>query len=166
MSLETRITALATTIAAEVNTINSNAGDLTALGTANKASLVAALNELHTELDAINAATINDASGSSTTETWSIDKISSEISAATAALIDGAPAALDTLNELAAALNDDAGVINDILTAQGLRVRVDAAQAFTTLQKDQGCDNIGAQKASEIGNPDRDFANDFTTALT
>lgn len=166
MSLETRITALSTSIAAEINTVNSNAGALASLNTANKASLVAALNEVNTALGAINAATINDASGSSLTETWSIDKISLEISTAIASVINGAPAALDTLNEIAAALQDDAGSVTNILTAQAKRVAVDQAQVFSAPEQTQGRDNIGAQAATLVGNTDRDFALDFTGALT
>jgi len=166
MSLETRITALATTIAAEVNNINSRAGTLASLSTTNKSSLVAALNEIKAALDGFTSATINDAATSSTTETYSVDKILNLISVAVDGILDGAPAALDTLNEIAAALNDDAGAVSGIIAAQALRVRVDAAQAFDSTQKTQGRSNIGAQEAALIGDTDRDFAADFTTALT
>lgn len=166
MSLQTRITALSTAIAAEANAINSRAGTLASLTTTNKASLVAALNEVNAAILAINAAEINDASSSSLVETWSIDKISATITAAVDGLIDGAPGTLDTLNELAAALNDDAGAVAAILAAQALRVSVDAAQGFDATQKAQGRDNIGAQEAALVGDTDRDFALDFTGALT
>lgn len=43
--------------------------------------------------------------------------ISAAITAAVAALVDGAPAALDTLNELAAAINDDASFAAAVTTA-------------------------------------------------
>lgn len=166
MSLETRITSLATTIAAEVNQINTNAGALASLTTTNKASLVAALNELKAALDAIDAAAINDASSSSTTETWSINKISLEISNAVDAIIDGAPGALDTLNEIAAALQDDAGTVTDILSAQAKRVAVDQVQSFTGPEQSQARTNIGAVGTADAGDTDRDFASDFTGALT
>lgn len=39
------------------------------------------------------------------------------------AVVDGAPGALDTLNELAAALQDNPDIIGDILTAQALRTQ-------------------------------------------
>ena len=38
------------------------------------------------------------------------------------ALIDGAPGALDTLNELAAALNDDANLYNTLTTSIGAKL--------------------------------------------
>jgi hypothetical protein len=45
-------------------------------------------------------------------------------------LIDGAPAALDTLNELAAAINDDASYASGITTALGLKAPI-ASPTFT-----------------------------------
>lgn len=166
MSLETRITSFATAVAAALNDTNSNVGTMASLSTANKSSLVAALNELKAELDSFTSATIDDSATSSTTSTWSVDKISNAIATAIDQVLDGAPSALDTLNEIAAALNDDAGVISGILAAQALRVRVDAVQSFDSTQKAQGRSNIGAQEAAAIGNTDRDFAADFTGALT
>lgn len=38
------------------------------------------------------------------------------------------------------------------------RVRVDAAQTFTTAEKLQGCNNLG------IGDPEHDFLGDYATA--
>jgi hypothetical protein len=49
------------------------------------------------------------------------------INDAVSAIVDGAPAALDTLNELAAALADDAAFSSTVTTALGLRV-----QSYTT----------------------------------
>ena len=166
MSLETRITARATSVAAQINTLNSKRGDLTALTTVNKSSLVAAANELKAAIDAMEAVTIDDLETSSSTETWSIDKISNEISEAINGILDGAPAALDTLNELAAALQDDASSVSDIIAAQAKRVRVDAVQTFSGAEKIQGRANIGAQEAAAIGDTDHDFAADFTGALS
>ena len=51
----------------------------------------------------------------------------SHVSSAIAALVDGAPEALDTLNELAAAINDDASVYDTIVDA--LALKLDAADA-------------------------------------
>lgn len=166
MSLETRITALATTIAAQCNTLKSNQGNLASLSTTNKASLVAAINELHTIVDGIDAAEIDDAATSGADVTWSVDQIKAKIAAAKSELVDGAPGALDTLNELAAALADNPDVIAGINTSLGLRVRVDASQSFDGTQQTQARANIGAQSSAAIGDTDRDFAADFTGALT
>lgn len=59
-------------------------------------------------------------------------------------VIDGAPAALDTLNELAAAINDDASYASTISTALGNRLRVDVNnQALTNTQITNALTNLG-----------------------
>ena len=84
MSLSTNLQTLATRVATECKSIrtltNGNAADLSALTTSTKTNLVAALNELKAELDSVassGGATINDASTTSTTQTWSVSKIPS-----------------------------------------------------------------------------------------
>jgi len=57
-------------------------------------------------------------------------ELSSAISTAINNLIDGAPGALDTLNELAAAINDDASYASTITTALGLKAPL-ASPALT-----------------------------------
>jgi len=60
------------------------------------------------------------------------------------ALVDGAPAALDTLNELAAAINDDENYASTVTTALGNRLRVDVNnQGLTNTEKQNGLDNLG-----------------------
>jgi hypothetical protein len=60
------------------------------------------------------------------------------------ALVDGAPAALDTLNELAAAINDDENYAGTVTTALGNRLRVDVdTQGLTNTEKQNGLDNLG-----------------------
>lgn len=49
--------------------------------------------------------------------------ISSATASAVAAIVDSAPGTLDTLNEIAAALNDDPDVITDILALLGTKAR-------------------------------------------
>ncbi|TXH48299.1 MAG: hypothetical protein E6Q97_25035 [Desulfurellales bacterium] len=70
-----------------------------------------------------------------------------DISAAIAALVDGAPAALDTLAELATALAGEQAQIADLLTALALRVRADAVQSLTLAQQLQARQNINAEQA-------------------
>ena len=166
MSLETGITALSTSIAAQCNTLKTNIGALASLSTTNKANLVAAINELKAALDGLDVPEIDDEATSGSEVTWSVDQIKASIAAAIDALVGSAPGALDTLAELAAALDDDPDIITDLLSAQALRVRVDASQSFDGTQQAQGRANIGAQSAAAIGNTDRDFAADFTGALT
>ncbi len=59
-------------------------------------------------------------------------------------VIDGAPAALDTLNELAAAINDDASYASTISTSLGNRLRVDVNnQGLTSTQQGNALTNLG-----------------------
>lgn len=125
MSLATNVSNLATRIATEVKAVrtlvNGNAADLSALNTTAKTNLVAAVNEINTALDNIDvsgqvAALIDDTT-TSTSKVWSSNKTNSAITSAVAAVVDAAPAALDTLNELAAALGDDANYASTITTA-------------------------------------------------
>lgn len=119
MSLSTNITNLATRIATEVKglrtLINGNAADLSALTTTSKTNLVSAINEVKASIPT-GGATIND-TGTSTTSVWSSSKTSSEITSAVAGVVDAAPLALDTLNELAAALGDDANFASTVTTS-------------------------------------------------
>ena len=162
-TLVVRISDLATRMATECKSlrtlVNANGADLSALTTTQKASLVAAINELKTALDALGTPiTISD-STSSTTQVWSSSKVASEITAAKNALTNGAAAALDTLSEIAAALGNDANFASTITTALGYRLRFDAAQTLTTEQKTQACANLG------IGEPDTDFVTTFNSGL-
>lgn len=162
MSLSARIIALAQAIGADVKTLTTKQGDLTSLATTAKGNLVAALNELHAAIGGAGAA-IDDAAGNGDTlVTWSADKIFDMIEAAKAAvkndLVNGAGAALDTLAELAAALNNDPSFAATIATDLSNRVRYDAAQVLDTTQKAQACANIG------IGDPEVDLAAAYAAA--
>ena len=162
-TLIVRISDLATRMATECKSlrtlVNANGADLSALTTTQKASLVAAINELKTAVDnAGSSITISDSS-SSTTQVWSSSKVASEITAAKNALTNGAAAALDTLSELASALGNDANFSSTITTALSYRLRFDAAQTLTSGQKTQACANLG------IGEPDTDFVTTFNSGL-
>ena len=162
MSLATQIVALAQAIGADIKDLRTKQGDLTSLTTTAKGTLVAAINELKTALAGAGAA-INDTAGNgATTVTWSADKIFDTIEAAKVAvkadLTNGAAAALDTLNELAAALGNDPSFAATIATELGNRLRFDAAQVLTTPQKLQACTNLG------IGDPEHNFASAYATA--
>ena len=108
-----------------------------------------------------NGAGIDDDAGSTvTTATWSASKIAGEIAGAIAALVDDAPTALDTLKELADALEDNDDVVQGLVTAVGNRVRFDTAQTLTTAQQNTACSNIG------VGNPETDLVAAYNTAKT
>lgn len=118
MSLVTNLSNLATRIATEIKgvrtLVNGNAADLSALTTTTKTSLVAAINEVKD----IAGASIDDAT-TSTSKVWSSSKTNTAISSAVSALVASAPSTLDTLNELAAALGNDANYASTITTALG-----------------------------------------------
>lgn len=120
----------------------------------------AALQEVKTVADAAagGGVTINDAA-TNTTQAWSSQKISDSIATGITNVINGAPGALDTLDELAAALGDDANFATTITNALAKRVRVDAAQSFTAPEKAQGLANLGIV-ASTV-----DFAANFNTLI-
>jgi chromosome segregation ATPase len=157
---ETRLRDLATRIATEAKAlrtlINGNAADLSALQTTAKTTLVAALNELKASISAL---------GSGSSATWSSQKISDQITAAIAAITNNAPAALDTLKELADAINDDAAFSAAVTTALGNRLRFDAAQTLTAPQKAQGNANLGSAALVDTGTLDTDFVAVFNAGL-
>ena len=130
------------------------AGDYTAT------DVEAALAEVRVVADAAagGGTAIND-SVTNTVDAWSSQKITDYTAAEVNALVAAAPAALDTLNELAAALGDDASFSTTMTTALSLRVRVDAAQAFTAPQQVQGKANLNIVASSV------DFASNFNTAI-
>ncbi|MDH0082748.1 hypothetical protein [Stutzerimonas stutzeri] len=162
MSLETKIIAVVQAIGADIKDLRTKQGDLTALSTTAKGNLVAAINELYGLLGSSGAVIDDNAGDGATSVTWSANKIFDSIAAASAALknelVDGAGAALDTLKELADALNNDPNFAATIASEIANRVRYDAAQTLTAAQQLQACQNIG------VGNPERDFVADYTTA--
>jgi hypothetical protein len=175
MSLESRIIALAQAMGTDVKTLATAQGSLSALNTTTKTSLVAAINELMTLIGSAGASIDDEAGNGSTAVTWSADKIFDTIEAAKAAvkneLVNGAAAALDTLNELAAALGNDPSFATTIASEIANRVRFDAAQTLTSPQQTQARANIGAAAASDVsglitglGTYDRDYAADYTAA--
>ena len=170
MSLATNVTNLATRIATEVKAlrtlINGNQTTLNALTTTTKTNLIAAINEVQATAASAagGGATINDAT-TTTTSVWSSSKTNSSIQAATAALVNSAPAALDTLKELSDALGGDANFATTVTTALGNRVRVDAAQTFTTTQQLQARSNIAAAGSVDVGDTNTDFVATFVAGL-
>jgi hypothetical protein len=168
MSLVTNISDLATAIATQIKQaktwINGNAADLTGLTTTNKTNLVAAINEVASSVG--SAAGIDD-NATATTSTWSSSKTSSEIAASRDAILGGAGAAYDTLQELKTLI--DASATDDELaaltTAVGNRVRFDAAQTLTDPQKAQARTNIDAASATDVGDTTTNFVTVFNNGL-
>ena len=139
-----------TTLLKQVNTtLKGNQGDLTKLSTADKTSLVNALNELKTTID--NKTSINDGQ-TTTANTWSATKISNEITQAITNLINGADASSDTLKELADKIAALAQADNGLVSANQL-------QAFNEQQKAQARSNIDVYSKAEIGDINTNFVN-------
>lgn len=167
MSLAQKVIDLATRVATECKSyrtmINGNTADLSALNTTAKTNLVAAINELKAAIGSAGAAIAD--GDTATTTTWSSTKITDAITTALNALTTGAPAALDTLDELAAALGDDANFAGTVTAALGNRLRIDAAQGLTAPQKAFGLANLGAASAADMGDPTTDFVATFNAGL-
>ncbi len=163
MSLATQITALATRIATEFKTAYSRIGTLANLTTTAKGDLVSAVNEVKAQV--AGAATINDTTTNST-NTWSSSKINSAVTSAIAGVVGAAPAALDTLKEIADQLATDETATAGLVTAVGFRLRFDAAQSLTGTQQTQGQANLNVYSTSQIGDPATDFVAVFVAALT
>ncbi|MCK8493793.1 hypothetical protein M0L20_18145 [Spirosoma sp. RP8] len=158
--LEQELKDLVDILAVDYKAIIGMIGNLSTLpADVTKTNLVAALTSLNTKI--ANAAGINDAV-TATGSTWSSNKIQGSIDAAVAALVDGAPAALDTLRELAAQMTADASMLDTIAVALGKRVRVDQAQTFTPTEQQQALDNIGGVSKAQLGNPSFDLAAYYT----
>ena len=102
------------------------------------------------------ASLINDAAGATVTDkTWSADKLVSEFAATITAavaqakteIIDGAPAAYDTLLEIANYIGADQTQAAAILLALDNRVRFDASQTLSAAEQEQAQANIGVTGA-------------------
>jgi hypothetical protein len=171
MALNLVIQNLATRIGTEFKSIRTLVGGtgtagVTSLNTT-ATNLVAAINEVKATADFADATAtaglkIDDVTLSGTTvysSTKTNTEINSKVSVAINAAIDNAPAALNTLNELAAALGDDANFAGTVTTGLANRLRHDAAQTLGTAAQLQACLNIG------VGNPETNFVTTFETAI-
>jgi len=168
MSLQNRLTDLTTRIATEFKAAYARIGDLAALTTTERGSIVFALNELKAEVESAassGGAVINDAT-TSTSATWSSTRITTAINGAIDGIVDGAPEALNTLRELADALGDSGDALAAVTTALGHRVRTDtAAQGLSPTEQANARTNIGAIAAADIGDPETNFVATFNAGL-
>lgn len=145
------LSAAFTAAGVDVKGLLAKIGDLGTLTTTQKASLVGALNELKTGIDA--AVKIDDAKTQAGT-TWSSTKINSAINAAISALVSGAPEALDTIKEVADAINTNKDAITALQQIAAGHVKFDAAQTLSDIQKQQARENIDAVSAAQLAATD------------
>lgn len=185
MSLASNVVTFATRVGTEFKTIRtlitgSGTGDLTGLTTTTKTSVVAALNEVNAKPSSappnasttvpgiIEIATLAEVgTGTSAVLAVTPQGVKQETDAVKSFLLGpGAPAALDTIDELAAAIGDDGNFATTMTTALGNRVRTDtAAQGLNTTQQSNARTNIAVYSTTEIGDPNTDFAAAFVAAL-
>ena len=83
-------------------------------------------------------------SSNSATAAASQQSIKAYVDSEVSGLVDSAPSALNTLNELAAALGDDASFSTTTATSLGNRLRVDVnTQGLTSTQQGNALTNLG-----------------------
>lgn len=128
--------------------VRQEVGDRTTLATTAKGSLVAAVNELHGEVGSppdasetvkgiLELATLAEVStGTDSSRAVTAAGVKQETDAVKTAILGGAPGALDTLDELAAALGDDANfattVTNSLANKQPLDSDLTAIAALAS----------------------------------
>jgi hypothetical protein len=184
MSLQTRLQDLITAVATDYKQLRvfitgSSTGDLTGLTTTNKNSVVSAINEVNgkaapapaaattTSPGIVQIATLPEtATGADTTKVVTVAGVRQERAALKAEILGSSvPSALDTLDELAAAIADDANYAAATATSLGNRLRVDiATQGLTAAQQLNGRTNLDVYSKAEIGNPETDLVALYTTA--
>lgn len=190
MSLQTRLSDFITAVGTDYKQLRtwitgSSSGTLVGLNTTDKTNLVGAINEVKAAADSASGGgwTAVDASetvkgivelatlvevgtGTDTTRAVTAAGVRQERIALKAEILGaGVPAALDTLDELAAALADDASFSATVTTSLANRVRTDTAvQGLTTTEQSNARTNIDVYSKAEIGNPETDLAALYTTA--
>jgi hypothetical protein len=172
LTREQRLEALAQQLGIDVHALEVGLGNLAALTTTAKTSVVVAINEVRQMvLDAVadgGGAAIDDAAVDGATDVvYSADKVLDLLAALETKvkndLTGGASAALDTLGEIEAELGSQDTALSNLLTAVGETVRF-TAQAPTAEQQTQARANIGAGSAADLdalelamGDPDTDL---------
>jgi len=139
------ITAGGNTLGAS-ETLAFTAGSNVTITETGGAVTIASANTQLTLLDEDNMAS------DSATAAASQQSIKAYVDGQVSGLIDSSPAALNTLNELAAALGDDANFATTTSTALGNRLRIDtASQNLTSTQKSNAITNLGLGAAATLG---------------
>lgn len=154
----------------DINISINNTGDLTADGDITAANLIKSggtatqvllangtVLTLTLEASGIGS---NDSDSNVPTNAAVKDYVDTEISD----LIDGSPTALDTLNELAAALGDDANFSTTVTTALGNRLRIDVNnQGLTSTEKANAFANLDITAGTGISITGTTFSADIDT---
>ena len=128
----------------------STQGSLADLSTTAKDSLVAAINELQSEVDSTGLSETIDDSSLSPTSTWSSQNINHQITTAIQSLLGGADQASDSLKELADSIAALAAADSGLVSAN-------AEQELSEAQQRQARANINVYAMEQIGDIDQDF---------
>tara|TARA_R110000822_G_scaffold86391_5_gene201426 strand:- start:44 stop:745 length:702 start_codon:yes stop_codon:yes gene_type:complete len=157
-----------TALDGDITTLEGSVGTLASLTTIDKTSLVSALNEVVTSLSSIDVTaqieSYIDDGATAIDSLWSSSKVDSEIANAVSGLVDGAPGLLDTLNELAAALGDDANFASTIsaqIAGKADSVHTHTIANVTGLQTALD----GKALASDVGDTTTNFVTGFEAGL-
>lgn len=164
MSLVTQINNLATAVGTKVKDLYTKVGTLTSLTTTAKTDLVSAINEVKALASSSAGATISDSSASTTTA-FSSQKVTDLLASQKAAILGGASAAYDTLQELQTEIAGNQSGVASMVSDIGTKVSYTVAQSLTGVQQTQALNNIAAQSAAGIGDVTTDFVVIFNAAL-
>ena len=178
MTLQANITLLAQTLGTDVKSILASIGVLSNLATTNKTSLVEAINEVISEAGTSNV-TINDNPAQAPTDqvrsaayilanyvtaTQTQSAIDAAVAQAKSDILGGAPAALDTLLEIANELAADQTLLDTLQAASANAVKY-TAQTLTAGEQLQARTNIDAQSKTEIGDALLDHYQEYVNAV-
>ena len=175
MNLQQRLDALIQVLGADhksqqtsINNLIGAIGTLSSLSTTDKSNIVAAINEIYAMAQA-SSGVINDSLSTSTSKTYSIDKIKSEILSANntlkSELLGGVPqAAWDTIAEIANYISSDQTATSGLIASVGNRVSYTQADGKSASEKLQARQNIDAYGSVELGNPDTDLVTLYNLA--
>jgi len=172
MDILLKLDQLTVRLAEEFNLVNTQVGNLTLLPTTDKTSLVNSLIEIKGMLDSLESFNvINDAINSSSSVTWSINKIKSYINLIIEGLFTNVPVEHDSLKK-----------ISDAILAITLNLTNYVSyspQTKTELEKTEARANISAASTDQmqsliedlntlqtsLGNLNADFLQDFLNEL-
>ena len=150
--LEETLVAFATKTAQEINKVRAERGALAGLSTQHKASIVGAINELETKIVAASSGAVSSSDVDNKIQT-AIAGLKTEI------MGDNVPAALDTLKEIATAIQNDQTATAAMATAIADRIKLDSVQQLTAQQKQN------VETTLNLGNTGVDLVSVFNQAL-
>lgn len=150
--LEETLVAFATKTAQEINKVRAERGALAGLSTQHKASIVGAINELETKIVTASSGAVSSSVVDNKIQT-AIAGLKTEI------MGDNVPAALDTLKEIADAIQNDQTATSAMATAIADRIKLDSVQQLTVQQKQN------VETTLNLGNTGVDLVSVFNQAL-